>query len=102
MAARYTVKFVAGERRGSLLVLLPPSQPCSALVDAVRDRLVTAKTPVPHLDLSEVDASLHLEEPDGPELYAADTLSHVLPDARETVVVVFQVCIFHGRASMIL
>ena len=69
MAARYTVKFVAGERRGSLLVLLPPTQPCSALVQAVK-------------------------EPDGPELYAADTLSDVLPGAKETAVVVLKVSCF--------
>jgi hypothetical protein len=82
--ARYTVKFVAGERQGSLLVLLSPSQPCSALCDAVRKRRND-------LNLDGVEATLHLEDADGPELYPADALSDVLPGAKETVVVVFQV-----------
>lgn len=91
MAARYTVKFVAGERRDSLLVLLATTLSCSALNDAARNRLVTAKTTIPHADLSEIDATLHLEEPDGPELYAAGTLFDVVPGATEIVVVVFEV-----------
>jgi hypothetical protein len=80
--SRYTVKFVTGERRGSLLVLLSPSQPCSALTDAVKKR-------VP--EVTETVASLHLEEADGPQLYGEDTLSNVLPGAEETAVVVFEV-----------
>jgi hypothetical protein len=82
--ARYTVKFVAAERQGSLLVLLSPSQPCSALCDAVRKRRND-------LNLDGVEATLHLEDADGPELYPADSLSDILPGAKETVVVVFQV-----------
>jgi hypothetical protein len=89
--ARYTVKFVAGERRGSLLVVLSPTQPCSALIDAVITRLSSPKGPEGLAYLSQSDATLHLEEPDGPMLYLADILSDVLPDAKETVVVVFQV-----------
>lgn len=80
--ARYTVKFVAGERRGSLLVMLSPTQPCARLIDAVKKRIP---------DVNDIDATLHLEEPDGPELYPEDTLSDVLPGAKEIVVVVFQV-----------
>jgi hypothetical protein len=41
--------------------------------------------------VSDLDATVHLEEPDGPMLYAADSLSDVLPGAKDTVVVVFQV-----------
>tara|TARA_R110002003_G_scaffold48_14_gene4032 strand:+ start:18697 stop:19020 length:324 start_codon:yes stop_codon:yes gene_type:complete len=94
--ARYTVKFVAGERRGSLLVLLDPTQPCSALIDVARNRLTDIPT-----SLSDASATLHLEEPDGPMLYLADTLADVLPGAKETVVVVFQVSglYFVHRAS---
>ncbi|KAF2824079.1 hypothetical protein CC86DRAFT_421855 [Ophiobolus disseminans] len=84
--ARYTVKFVAGEQRGSLLVLLSPSQLCSALVDAVKKR-------VPDLNarVGNINATLHLEEPDGPELDLEDVLSDILPGAKETVVVIFQI-----------
>jgi hypothetical protein len=82
--ARYTVKFVAGERQGSLLILLSPSQPCSALCDAVRMRRKD-------LSLDGIEATLHLEDADGPELYPGDALSDVLPGAKETVVVVFEV-----------
>jgi hypothetical protein len=88
---RYTVKYVAGERKGSLLIALSPTQPCSALVDAVKIRLPTFPTKQEHLDVRDLDATLHLEEPDGPMLYAADPLSDVLPGAKEIVVVVFQV-----------
>jgi hypothetical protein len=99
---RYTVEHVAGERRGSLLIALLPWQPCSALVDAVKTRLPLPTTQQEHLDLRNLDATLHLQKPDGPMLYAADPLSHVLPDAKETVVVVFQVSdnvlIMQGRA----
>ncbi|KAH7087509.1 hypothetical protein FB567DRAFT_346883 [Paraphoma chrysanthemicola] len=84
--ARYTVKVIAGERSDKLLVLLDSTQPCSALVDTIRLRLKDTT-----LNLSEADATLHLEEPDGPMLYLADTLADVLPGAKETVVVVFQV-----------
>lgn len=82
--ARYTVKFVAGEHQGSLLVVLSPSQPCSALCDAVRKRRKD-------LTLDGVEATIHLEEAAGPELYAEDALSDVLPGAKEAVVVVFKV-----------
>jgi hypothetical protein len=76
--SRYTVKFVSGERRSSLLVLLSPSQPCSALIDAVKKR-------VP--EITGTDATLYLDEADGPQLYAEDTLADVLPGAKEPVVV---------------
>jgi hypothetical protein len=39
----------------------------------------------------DLDATLHLEELDGPMLFAVDRLSDVLPGAKEIVVVVFQV-----------
>ena len=84
--ARYTVKFAAGERRGSLLVLLSPTQPCSVLIDVVKTRV-----PGLNADVNGCDATLHLEDVDGPELCPEDALFDVLPGAKETVVVVFKV-----------
>jgi hypothetical protein len=89
--ARYTVKYAAGERRGSLLVLLPPTKPCPALIDAVKTRFSSDKTPPELNNLQHLDASLHLEESNGPMLYSEDRRSDVLSDATEIVVVVFQV-----------
>lgn len=68
-----------------LLVLLSSSQPCSALVDAVKKH-------IPELNSSntDTDVSIHLGEADGAELYAEDALSDVLSGAKETVVVVFK------------
>jgi hypothetical protein len=87
---RYTVKYVAGERRGSMLIALSPTEPCSALIDAVKTRLPIRTTQHEHPDVKDLDATLHLEDPGGPMLYAGDPLSDVLPGAKETVVVVFQ------------
>jgi hypothetical protein len=88
---RYTVKYVAGERRGSIIIALSPTEPCSALIEAVKTRLPIDTTQHEHLDVNDLDATLHLEDPDGPMLYAGDTLSDILPAAKETVVVVFKV-----------
>jgi hypothetical protein len=74
-----------------MLVPLSPTEPCSALIEAVKSRLPRPRTQQEHVDVKDADATLHLEDPDGPMLYAADTLSDVLPGAKEPVVVVFQV-----------
>lgn len=71
--ARFTVKFVAGERRGSLLIPLSPTEPCSSLVDAVKSRLSSFKGQPELSSVKDVDATLHLEDEDGPMLYLADT-----------------------------
>jgi len=85
--ARYTVKVAAGERRASLLVVLSPSQLCSALHDRIASRL-------PALGLTAVEAAqvtLHLNTEDGPMLDVEDLLSDVLPNAEETVYAVVHV-----------
>jgi hypothetical protein len=61
------------------------------LIDALKTRLPIRTTQHEHPDVKDLDVALHLEEPDGPMLYAGDPLSDVLPGAKETVVVVFQV-----------
>jgi hypothetical protein len=88
--ARYTVKFVAGERKGGFLVPLSPTQPCSSLIDAVKIRLSSLKGQQELASIKDADATLHLEDADGPMLYAEDALQDVLPGAKETVVVVFE------------
>ena len=85
--ARYTVTVAAGERRASLLVVLSPSQLCSALRDRVKSRL-------PDLGLTAAKGAhitLHLNTEDGPMLDVEDLLSDVLPNAEETVYAVVHV-----------
>lgn len=89
--ARYTVKFAAGERSGSFLIPLSPAQPCSALIDAVKSRLSSLKAQEDLSSIKEADATLHLEDADEPMLYAGDALQDVLPGAKKTVMVVFEV-----------
>ncbi|KAH5067630.1 peptidylprolyl isomerase [Parastagonospora nodorum] len=88
--ARYTVKFAAGERSGSFLIPLSPVQPCSAMIDAVKSRLSTLQAQEDFSSIKEADATLHLEDADGPVLYAGDALQDVLPGGKETVIVVFE------------
>ncbi|KAH5558945.1 peptidylprolyl isomerase [Parastagonospora nodorum] len=88
--ARYTVKFVAGERKGSFLVPLSPTQPCSSLIDAVKNRLFSLKGQEELAGIKDADATLHLEDADGPMLYPGDALQDVLPGAKEIVVIVFE------------
>ncbi|KAI4936692.1 hypothetical protein J4E86_011309 [Alternaria arbusti] len=79
--ARYTVTVAGGERRASLLIVLSPSQLCSALRDRVKSRL-------PDLGLTAAKGAqitLHLNTEDGPMLDVEDLLSDVLPNAEETV-----------------
>ncbi|KAF2023014.1 hypothetical protein EK21DRAFT_95249 [Setomelanomma holmii] len=85
---RYTVKFVAGDRHGSLLVSLPSSQPCSALIDAAKTRIPGLKGYADLNNLGNAEATLHLEGPDGLMLYPADNLAEVLPGENETVAVI--------------
>jgi hypothetical protein len=65
---RYTVKFVAGERRGSLLIPLSPTEPCSSLIDSVKSRLSSIKNHPELSGIKDFDAILHLEDEDGPML----------------------------------
>ncbi|EAT77244.1 peptidylprolyl isomerase [Parastagonospora nodorum] len=88
--ARYTVKFVAGERKGSFLVPLSPTQPCSSLIGAVKNRLFSLKGQEELAGIKDADATLHLEDADGPMLYPGDALQDVLPGAKEIVVIVFE------------
>jgi hypothetical protein len=74
-----------------MLVLPLPTEPCSDLIKALECRLPSSKTHQEHVDVKDVDATLHLEDPNGPMLYLEDKLSDVLPDAKETVVLVFEV-----------
>jgi hypothetical protein len=62
----------------------------SALIDAVKSRLSILKAQEDFSSIKEADATLHLEDADGPMLYAGDALQDVLPGARETVMVVFE------------
>jgi hypothetical protein len=62
----------------------------SALIDAVKSRLSIQKAQEDFSSIKEADATLHLEDADGPMLYAGDALQDVLPGARETVMVVFE------------
>jgi hypothetical protein len=89
--ARYVVIVTAGDRTASLLVILSPSQLCSALVDAVKARLAPIAS---KLNLSISDNStitLHLGNSDGPILDPEDLLSDVLPDANEVCYAVIEV-----------
>jgi hypothetical protein len=66
--ARYTVKFVAGERRRSFLIPLSPTQSCSALIGAVRNRISTLKSQQELSIVKDADATLHVEEAERPIL----------------------------------
>jgi hypothetical protein len=89
--ARYVVIVTAGDRTASLLVILSPSQLCSALVDAVKARLasITSKLNLPISD--NLTITLHLENTDGPILDPEDLLSDVLPDVNEVCCAVIEV-----------
>ncbi|KAI4653099.1 hypothetical protein J4E85_010971 [Alternaria conjuncta] len=78
--ARYTVKVVAGSRTVSLLVVLSPSQSCSALLDKVRSRLPDFSVPAHGTQII-----LRLDTQFGPVLDLDDLLSDVLPNTDETV-----------------
>jgi hypothetical protein len=89
--ARYTVEFVAGGRRGSLLIPLSPTEPCSSLIDSVKSRLSSIKNQPELSSIKDIDVTLQLGDEDDRMLYLADTLSDVLYGAKETVVVVFEI-----------
>ena len=89
--ARYTVKVAAGERRASLLVVLSPSQLCSALLSSVTSRLPSVATRLGLSDVKGAQITLHLNTDDGPMLDVEDLLSDVLPNADETVYAVIDV-----------
>jgi len=83
--ARYTVSVAAGGRKASLLVVLSPSQLCSALHDSIRSRLPTLADALGITDIKEPRITLHLKGEDGPMLDIEDLLSDVLPNPEEIV-----------------
>ena len=89
--ARYVVNITAGGRATSLLVVLSPSQPCLALVDAVKARLasVASKLDFPASDSFAI--TLHLDNVDVPILDPEDLISDVLPDTKEACYAVIEV-----------
>jgi hypothetical protein len=89
--ARYTVNVAAGERRASLLVVLSPSQLCSALQNSVTSRLPALANKLNLTDTKAVQMTLHLNTEDGPMLDVEDLLSDVLPDPNEAVYAVIEV-----------
>ena len=89
--ARYTVKVAAGGRTASLLIVLSPSQLCSALLDTVKNRLPTLTTKLALTNVDQLHITLHLDAEDGPMLDLEDLLSDVLPDPKETVYAVINV-----------
>ena len=89
--ARYTVNVAAGGRRASLLVVLSPSQLCSALHDGIRSRLPTLADKLGITDTKEPRITLHLKGEDGPMLDIEDLLSDVLPNPEEIVYAIIDV-----------
>jgi hypothetical protein len=89
--ARYTVNVAAGGRRASLLVVLSPSQLCSALHDSIKSRLPALATKLALTDTEHSHITLHLNTKDGPMLDLEDLLSDVLPDPNEAVYAVIDV-----------
>ncbi|KAF9695209.1 hypothetical protein EKO04_006853 [Ascochyta lentis] len=83
--ARYIVKVASGGQTASLLVVLSPSQLCSALVDMIKTRLPTVASKLRLTTTNELHIALHLDSEDGPMLDTEDLLSDVLPDAKGTV-----------------
>ncbi|KAA8625902.1 hypothetical protein PtrSN002B_006033 [Pyrenophora tritici-repentis] len=81
----YTVRVIAEGRSQRLLVVLSPSQLCSALVDSVRSQLPTLTTSLQLSDTKDYQISLHFTAEDGPRLNMEDLLSDTLPDPREVV-----------------
>jgi hypothetical protein len=91
--ARYTVNVVARGRRASLLVVLSPSQPCSALHDSVTSRMPILTSKLHLTDAKTPQVTLHLRAEDGPMLHLQDLLSDVLPDPEEAVYAVIDVSV---------
>lgn len=91
--ARYIVKVASGGRTASLLVVLPSDQPCSALLSAIQTRLPAVASKLGLAATNNHHITLHLETEDGPLIDTEDTLSTVLPKAKETVYAVIEVSI---------
>jgi hypothetical protein len=88
---RYIVEVIAGDRTASLVVVLSSSQPCSALIDAVKARLASIASKL-NLSVSDnLTITLHLEEHDGPILDPGDLLHEVLPYTNEICCAVIEV-----------
>ncbi|KAF1833256.1 hypothetical protein BDW02DRAFT_599244 [Decorospora gaudefroyi] len=84
--ARYIVSVAAGGRRATLLVVLSPSQLCSALFDTVKSRLPTLANKLAIVSTRDImKITLHLNAEDGPLLDVEDLLSDVLPDPKKVV-----------------
>lgn len=91
--ARYVVKVASGGQTASLLVVLSPSQLCSALLDTIRTRLPTIASKLGLAITNDLDISLHLDSEDGPLLDTEDLLSDVLPSAKGTIYAVITVSV---------
>jgi hypothetical protein len=89
--ARYTVNVAAGDRRASLLVVLSPSQLCSALLNTVKSRLPPLSSKLGITDAKNARVTLHLNAEDRPMLNLEDLLSDCLPDPKEVVYAVIDV-----------
>jgi hypothetical protein len=94
--ARYIVTVVAGGQTASLLVVLSPSQLCSALVDTIKSRLPTVASRLGLATANGIHITLHLDSEHGLMTDTEDLLSDVLPGVKGTVYAVVDVsfCIF--------
>lgn len=88
--ARYIVKVASGGQIASLLLVLSPSQLCSALLDTVKSRLPTVASQLGLTTLSDLHITLHLNSERGPMLDIEDLLSDILPDAQGTIYAVVE------------
>ena len=91
--ARYVVKVASGGQTASLLVVLSPSQLCSALMDTIRTRLPAVASKLGLATTNGLHINLHLDSEDGPMLDTKNLLSDVLPDAKVTVYAVIDVSV---------
>ena len=89
--ARYIVKIASNGQTASLLVVLSPSQLCSALLDTIQTRLPTVASKLGLGTTEGLHISLHLDSEDGPLIDTKNLLSDVLPNATETVFAVIAV-----------
>jgi hypothetical protein len=92
MMARYTVNVVAaGGRKASLLVVLSPSQLCSAMLHTVKSRLPPLSSKFGLADAKSAHITMHINAEDGPILDIEDLLSDCLLDPKEIVYAVIDV-----------
>ncbi|KAF1351667.1 hypothetical protein EJ07DRAFT_168877 [Lizonia empirigonia] len=98
--ARYIVKVESGRQTASLLLVLSPSQLCSALLDTVKSRLPTVASQLELTTLSDLHITLHLNSERGPMLDIKDLLSDILPDAQGTIYAVVENKVTQANADL--